>query len=72
MIDKAKQEIGLKQMIGHLTAVVGPLDKVYYIGCSDCYSKVSQENYCNKCKSKVVSVPYYFMRAQFKDSQTDA
>ena len=46
---------------------MGPVDKVTYTGCSNCYSKVVPEDnlfMCNKCQKHVDAVPYYFFRAE--------
>lgn len=39
--EKVAEIVGLKTLIGHLTGINGAADKIYYIGCKDCFSKLN-------------------------------
>lgn len=66
--EEQKNETNIKQLTGHITAIIGDAKQITYIGCATCQSKLKEKYFCERCKLQAKSEDrFYFFRAQFED-----
>jgi len=41
--EKVAEIAGLRTLTGHLISINGAVDKIYYVGCKECFSKLNIE-----------------------------